>query len=172
MSSLKASSILTSSWPPYASVLSPSRGCEDGHRVDWGRGWGGACILGAGTDTAGGRQELGWRAAIVRPGTGGEGKGGCWGARGGVQTETEDGSAAFGAATKANCWNHHRCAAFLLNPWWLKASYVSSASPEVCFSTFKETSAPLQMKECRKPTWQQLCRHAGQTLGDTLSTVK
>lgn len=44
---------------------------EDGHRVDWGRAWGGACILGAGTDTAGGRQELGWRAAIVRPGSGG-----------------------------------------------------------------------------------------------------
>lgn len=62
------------------------------------RGRGGACIVRAGTDTAGGRQELGWRAAIVRPRSGGrergrgEGAGGRrtarnWTGRSGTQTD-------------------------------------------------------------------------------------
>lgn len=64
--------ILISSAPKrrYAR-LQPGWCWWDGHRADRAKGRGGACILGAGTDSAGGRQELGWRAAIVRPG--------CWG---------------------------------------------------------------------------------------------
>lgn len=52
--------------------------------MDWGTERGGACIFRAGTETAGGWQELGWRAAIVRPGSGGEGKDGCLRAEGDV----------------------------------------------------------------------------------------
>ena len=61
--------------------------------------------MGAGTDTAGGRQELGWRAAIVGPGSGGRGggKADVEEPGGEAQTETEDWSAAFGAVTGFNC---------------------------------------------------------------------
>lgn len=58
--------------------------------MDWGRGRGEACILGAGTDTAGGWQELGWRAAIVRPGSGGR-RG-----RGKADVEEVEGGGRFG----------------------------------------------------------------------------
>lgn len=50
------------------------------------------------------------------------------------------GGTAFGAAAEADCWNHHHCAAFLMNPRRLKASHVSSPPPEVCFSTFQKHS--------------------------------